>query len=506
MREFRVLVYSYAPSLVQTIRRAAQSHKCVVETRPIVCAASTSGYELVVSHLTGPQDISAAQAMLASAKAKGLLGAKSLPRYVFVLDQPNHREEYALRETGASEVMTRPLDLNRLSYLMGSVALDLEAQRLLGRRQTITPNIENPTTLTLETLQAKAFGHGILFRSQRMLDLMDQLRHVIRRDSTILLSGETGTGKTQLAHLIHTLSPRSAHPFVVANCAALTPSLLESELFGHARGAFTGATQAYDGKFHAADAGTIFLDEIDSLPQSGQQRLLRVLDQRVFEKVGSNESQELRARIIAAANRPLEQLVANGDFRSDLYYRLMVATAHMPPLRERPEDIAPIAMHVIADEARREGEPIPDVDNELLEKLSEYQWPGNIRELRNVISQMILLSGGQPLSVASLPRRLTEPVPLLPPTVEGIRTGEAPPAPFEAKQPLGWDGKQNAPVPVGAGSMRPLELERARSEANRILHELKRNNYNRTKTAQSLGISRAALHKKLKKLTSIGLM
>src|SRR5690606_28164060 len=131
----------------------------------------------------------------------------------------------------------------------------------------------------------------------------------------------------------------------------------------------------------------------------------RVLDQRVFEKVGSNEPQALRARIIAAANRPLEQLVANGEFRSDLYYRLMVATAHMPPLRERPEDIAPIAMHVIADEARREGEPIPDVDYELLQKLSEYQWPGNIRELRNVIPQMILLSGGQPLSVASLPRR-----------------------------------------------------------------------------------------------------
>lgn len=462
-----------------------------------------SDFQLI--HITNDEDLAAAHSRLVGATAD-----RATSKLACILDLSDPRAELALLRAGAWDVFTRPLNKNRLSLVLQQLALTRQSSVPSSQEDTHRPTRNgnrSPRIISLPDLQKQAFERGILFRGERMMRLMDNLRPVINRDSTILISGETGTGKTQLARLVHDLSPRREEPFVVANCAALTQSLLESELFGHVRGAFTGATEARDGKFHAAGAGTLFLDEIDSLPPAGQQRLLRVLDQRAFEKVGGNTTETMRARVIAAANRPLEDLVAKGQFRSDLYYRLKVVALELPALRWRREDIAPIARHLAREEASRDGDPVPELSDDLLEHLSGHEWPGNIRELRNVISQMVVYSGGRRLSIASLPEDFrgssTDPLEAFPTFDSPDTDKNRCTAPVDGR-PLG-----HFSLPVDNGpltSMRPLARERALGEAGRILRELQRHNHNRTKTAASLGISRNALYKKLKKLSLSGLL
>ena len=502
MQNYRVLLASLDSELIGSVREIATRNRCEFVVRPFLMMEPNQPLpHLVLLHVTehGCSEVEIGLELL-----REFTDTKPPIRLGVIFDSPNPRQELVLLEAGAVEVFTRPLDLNRLSLVLNSLTLDAEIRRPASPSPPI-PAKPVPAAspagrreiLSLAELQSHASRHGILFRSQKMAHVMDCLRHVVARESNILISGETGTGKTQLAQLIHNLSPRRPHPFVVANCAAITPSLLESELFGHAKGAFTGATQAHDGKFHAAHGGTLFLDEIDSLPPSGQQRLLRVLDQKVFEKVGSNESHTLNARIIAAANRPLEKLVADGQFRSDLYYRLKVVTVDMPALRERPEDIVPIALHLARQEAEREGDPVPELTADVLDRLTRYDWPGNIRELRNVISQMVVFGGGS-LSLDALLASLTNAPP---------RELSRPAASLPA-DPHSDDALDAALRSTGNHSTysRPLQFERAKSEAARILRELRQHDYNRTETARSLGISRTALYKKLKKLNLAGFL
>ena len=227
-----------------------------------------------------------------------------------------------------------------------------------------------------------------------MKGILQQVDRVAPTDSTVLILGETGTGKELIARAIYERSNRSSRPFVRVNCAAIPSSLIASELFGHEKGAFTGALQRRLGRFEAANGGTIFLDEIGELPMETQITLLRVLQEREIERVGSSQSIPVDVRIIAATNRDLAAAVAAGTFRRDMFYRLNVFPIHMPALRERPEDIAPLVEHFVETYAERAGRRFDRIETNSLELLQGYSWPGNIRELQNVIERAVILSEG----------------------------------------------------------------------------------------------------------------
>jgi DNA-binding NtrC family response regulator len=302
------------------------------------------------------------------------------------------------------------------------------------------------------------------------------VRRVAAMSSTVLLSGETGTGKTRMARLIHDLSPRRGQPFLVINCGALSANLIESEMFGHIKGAFTGADRDRVGKFAEVGSGTLFLDEIDSLPPDLQAKLLRAVEDRVFEAVGSNKTIEMHARLIVASNRDLEREVARGRFREDLYYRLNVVGFTLPPLRERPEVIAGLASRFLEQLAAQCDRRLRGFSAAALLYLESYLWPGNVRELRNVIERAVVLGIGEQIGIEDLPA-----------AVRGDRTAEF--------QPLVHPLFEEAPAPTSP----TLGAVRAEAEQERILEALAKNRNNRVQTARDLGISRMTLYKKLHK-------
>jgi two-component system, NtrC family, response regulator HydG len=309
---------------------------------------------------------------------------------------------------------------------------------------------------------------------------MDHLAQMVRRvavmSSTILLSGETGTGKTRMARLIHDLSPRREEHFLVVNCGALSSSLIESEMFGHVRGAFTGADRDRVGKFAQVGHGTLFLDEIDSLPPNLQAKLLRAVEDRVFEAVGSNQSLQMHARLIVASNRDLVQEVAQGRFRDDLFYRLNVVGFTLPPLRERPEVIAGLASQFLKQIASQCSREMRGFSAGAMFCLESYTWPGNVRELRNVIERAVVLGGDAHVGTEDLPA-----------SVRGDR-----PVAVEAQlKPL----FEQAPSPT----RQTLLATREEAEHERILEALVKNGSNRRKTSEDLGISRMTLYKRMHK-------
>jgi transcriptional regulator with PAS, ATPase and Fis domain len=308
--------------------------------------------------------------------------------------------------------------------------------------------------------------------------LREQLLRVVPQDTTLLLTGETGTGKTRLARLVHELSPRRAEPFLVVDCGALSVSLIESELFGHVRGAFTGADRDRPGKLAAAGRGTLLLDEINTLPMPLQAKLLRAVDERVFEPVGANKGQPLRARLIAASNAALETEVTAGRFRADLYYRLNVVSFYLPPLRERRAAIAALARKFLAEFATRNRPDLQDLSSEAVHSLENYSWPGNVRELRNVIERAAALCSGPDLLAADLP-----------PHVRSPNMAETLPA--CSSLPLSAAGGETASP--------TLAQTKAQAELLRITEVLRKNNNNRLRAAAELGISRMGLYKKLHK-------
>jgi transcriptional regulator with PAS, ATPase and Fis domain len=302
-----------------------------------------------------------------------------------------------------------------------------------------------------------------------MGQLVEQIRRIAPQDTTILLGGETGTGKTRLAGVIHRLSPRRDKPFLTINCGALSASLIESEMFGHVKGAFTGADANRVGKFAAVGQGTLFLDEIDSLPPALQAKLLRAVEDKVFEPVGSNKTQDLEARLIVASNKPLEQEVASGRFRSDLYYRLDVVAFHLPPLRERADGISLLA-HCFLTKFARPDQPGLSIAPEVLRALNAYPWPGNIRELRNVIERAVALSSGPMIQLEDLPDTFSDP------------------------------GPSVSPKLADANTVSTLAESKDHAERERIEKALERNGNNRLRAAAELGISRMTLYNKLRKL------
>ncbi|MGB6853682.1 MAG: sigma-54 dependent transcriptional regulator [Thermoanaerobaculia bacterium] len=322
---------------------------------------------------------------------------------------------------------------------------------------------------------------GLMARSTAMLDIFRLVQHLSESDATVLVGGESGTGKELVARAVHIHSPRRKGPFVALNCGALPGELLESELFGHVRGAFTGAIRNRVGRFELASGGTIFLDEVGDLPLHLQVKLLRVLQEKTFERVGDSDTRTTDARIIAATNKDLRQAIHDGTFRDDLFYRLRVVPIEIPPLRERREDIEPLARHLLARVSRRHDRSVllsPDTMRALL----RYSWPGNVRELENALEYAVAVSRGQTIHLQDLPLEITE-----------IRASQE--SPGETLLP---DHQISLPTGhVSAGSAAGAALD---SEYDRLRAALDTHHWRRAETAAALGISRTTLWRKMREL------
>ena len=321
--------------------------------------------------------------------------------------------------------------------------------------------------------------HDIVGKTPRIRQIFDLIHMVKDTDSTVLITGESGTGKGLFARAIHDLSPRRERPFVKVNCAALTETLLESELFGHVKGAFTGAIADKVGRFEAADGGTIFLDEIGEISPSLQVKLLRVLQDREFERVGSSRTQRVDIRVIAATNRDLKTALASGQFRGDLYYRLNVIPIAVPPLRERREDLPLLVGHVLKRLKRRGMERVKAVSPEAMRCFLEYPWPGNIRELENVLERGMVCARGRVLSVEDLPEEVLE---------HCRPRREVPIAIHPAGETAG-----NPPIELPGG-------DGEEGERGSLVRALEDHRWSRKEAAAALGIDRTTLWRKMKRL------
>ena len=339
--------------------------------------------------------------------------------------------------------------------------LELRIARLLKSRGLEAENVQLHQELD------QRFGLNMFIgESAAIRQLIETIRQVAPSRATILLEGESGTGKELVAHAIHQLSPRAKGRFVAVHCASLSPTLLESELFGHEKGAFTGATERRQGRFELADGGTLFLDEIGEIDASLQVKILRVIETREFERVGGDKSIQTDVRMIAATNRDLKKMTMEGKFREDLFYRLNVISIRTPPLRERMEDLPLLANHFLKEFNRENGKAIRGINPEVMQVFHQYSWPGNIRELRNVINRMVVLTRDHRLAPDHLPEEM-----------------------IHARGPSGKTA-ENA-----ANSLNLAEVER-----HLIQRALEQTKGNISLAAPLLGISRRTLHRKIKEM------
>ena len=353
-------------------------------------------------------------------------------------------------QAGAYHYLTKPnINLDEL---------ELVIQRALGTRLVEAENVN-----LQEQLDRKFGMKNIIGESVAMHQVFDIVQQVAPTRATVLVSGETGTGKELIAHAIHNLSSRKKGPFIAVHAAALPSALLESEMFGHEKGSFTGAIEQRIGRFELANGGTLFLDEIGELEPQMQVKLLRVLEERAFERVGGQKTIEVDVRLIAATNKDLKKQVAGGKFRDDLFYRLSVVTIGLPPLRERRDDIPLLVSAFLQQCSEDNNKNVTELTPDAMNVLMAYDWPGNVRELRNAIEQMIVLSRSEKLSLRDVPA--------------GIRGGA--------------DLTKISVVRNG------MTVEEAEKEL--IVQALKELNGNRTRAAEKIGMSRRTLHRKLKR-------
>ncbi len=295
----------------------------------------------------------------------------------------------AMKE-GAFDYIPKPF---KIDELLETVKRALDYQRSIAEQISGTPQME-----------ARKYFGNIVAESEQMVNVCEMIKRVAPTKTTIMITGESGTGKELVAEAVHSFSARSEGPFLPVNCAALPETLIESELFGHVKGAFTGAGVNKEGLFEAAKGGTLFLDEINSIPHGLQSKLLRAIQNKKIRKVGGTEEFDVDVRILAASNRNLENMVKEGEFREDLFYRLSVISIDIPPLKQRPEDILPLAQHFIAQEL--EGDEFPTMDSEVLSILQNYSWPGNVRELQNVIQHCLTFLRDGKITKETLPSKL----------------------------------------------------------------------------------------------------
>ncbi|HLP26803.1 MAG TPA: sigma-54 dependent transcriptional regulator, partial [Acidobacteriota bacterium] len=341
---------------------------------------------------------------------------------------------------------------------------------------------------------------SIVGKSPTMLRLRQLIERVAPTDATVLITGENGTGKEMVARELYRRSPRRQNPFIKVNCAAISENLIESEFFGHERGAFTGATDRREGRFELANQGTLLLDEVSEIPANLQAKLLRVLQEREFERVGGNRTIKVNVRILATSNRDLISYVEKGSFRQDLYYRLNVFPVHVPPLRERAEDILPLADHFLARYARKFGIKVAGFSESARNAMLGYRWPGNVRELQNTIERSVILTEeGRAVSAAALGLPLVGNV---------SSSGEAllnSSVPFDFEQRLGGSASPTeTPSAVSTTDAQGKVLTIAELEKQAIKAALQQTAGNRTKAAEALGISIRTLRNKLQEYRDAG--
>jgi transcriptional regulator with PAS, ATPase and Fis domain len=327
-------------------------------------------------------------------------------------------------------------------------------------------------------LQSMIASHGLIARSAAMKKVLHLVESLHESTATVLITGESGTGKELIARALYSNSPRCLGPFVAVNCGALPAELLESELFGHVKGAFTGAVRDRVGRLELARGGTLFLDEIGDLPLPLQVKLLRVLQERQFERVGESSPQAVDARVIAATNRDLHRMIAEGRFREDLFYRLRVVPIHIPPLRERPEDVGLIAQHLLAHIGGRTGRALR-LSPDTLGVLENHDWPGNVRELENALEYAVAVCSGQTIQIENLPEELRG----------GAVSARITPKQVEPAAPTANEAVPAAPKP-----------ETNEPERERIVRILQAHQWNRQSAARALGICRTTLWRRMREL------
>ena len=400
-------------------------------------------------------------------------GVQSLrPAPVLVITDKRRPEvmiEYL--QSGAADCVSSPVEGNRMRFLFDSLTISQRAvvqsteTKPAGQSGWVSQNGSEPVCASSSALSS----------------VIRKIEKVAPLNTNILMTGESGVGKTRLSRMLHEISPRRTEPFVVVNCAAMPTLLLESMLFGHRRGAFTGADKHQDGKFSHVKGGTLLLDEIDTLSLGAQAKLLRTVESRVFEALGSNKSEFFRGRLIVATNQDLSAAVKAGKFRADLYYRLNVVELKIPPLRDRPEEILPIAEASIADFAN-DNQTVPlSMSTEVREVLLNHLWPGNIRELKNAVEQAMAFASGEHIHLCDLPDTVLG--------IQRIDTGHCNEP--QSSRPM------SDVVPVS--TPQSLAGARALGEKQHLLQVLQECRNNRSQAAKKLGISRTALYKKISK-------
>jgi DNA-binding NtrC family response regulator len=352
-------------------------------------------------------------------------------------------------QLGAADYVEKPIDFRRLERVLHTV---------FEKRQ-----LQHRTRILEQRLQGCITFEGMVARSQQMLSVFAFIERLARYPTTALITGESGTGKELVAQALHNLSPLRDRPFVVCNCTTLAPTLLESELFGHVRGAFTGADRDRKGLFEAAHGGTIFLDEIGELPIAVQVKLLRVLENREIKRIGSPDPLHIDIRVIAATNRDLAEMVRQSTFRDDLFYRLNVGAIYLPPLRTRTDDIEPLAHHFIGIFNERLGRSVSALTPQVIDIFARYPWPGNVRELANVIERSMVVCKGSLILPENLPPHL-----------------------FEVR-----------PMTLASDMPEMPDLTLQAAEREQILRALQASGGKRVEAARRLGLSRRTLYRKL---------
>ena len=320
----------------------------------------------------------------------------------YVASTPENERSQILMMTAHATVESaiEAMKLGALDYLQKPFEID---ELLVVARRALEHQRLTSEYRYLRTERDEQFGnYGIVGRSRPMQEIIERAELVAQTKSTVLITGETGTGKELVARAIHNRSAQREMPLIKVNCAAIPETLLESELFGHVRGAFTGAATSKKGKFALADGGSIFLDEIGTMSPTLQAKLLRVLQEREFEPLGSERTEKIDVRVIAATNRDLRQMVAESKFQEDLFYRLNVIPIHLPPLRERRDDIPALVEHFLRKHAQRTGRRIDRIDDGVVPALQQYEWPGNVRELENTIERAVVLSSGTTITAQAI--------------------------------------------------------------------------------------------------------
>ena len=382
----RILVVDDTPLIREHLRVILEMDgfevEAVADGRSALAAVRSRPFHLVITDLRMP-DVDGLE-FLATVRAE------RLPFGVIVLT--GHGDTQVALEAmkaGADDFVTKPFEPDRLRLLVNRI---LERRRLIDELEQLR-----------HRMRVDYSFHNMVSKSPKMRRVFDLIEQVGPLGSTVLVHGETGTGKELVARAIHDASPRRGGPWVALNCAALAESLLESELFGHERGAFTGADRRKKGRFETADGGTLFLDEIGDISPAMQSKLLRVLQGGTFERVGGTQTLKVDVRIVAASNRRLEHEVKAGRFRSDLFYRLNVIRIDLPPLRERPEDVPLLSMHFLDRLKTKSTPPVTEIDPEAMQALLNHPWPGNVRELENAIKAAVAMADGSVVHRAALP-------------------------------------------------------------------------------------------------------